>query len=218
MEVEGTSGDVQVGCCGMKRPHRAKILSLDQLESWFEHAKPRPHCGGVSMMDGFLTGIVIGPVFIHPEKWLWHLVGDHQKRAYLGTKAQAVVDTIVDRYNQISICLAENPFAFAPIFMRTDEGEVSARDWANGFYGAMNLGLGHWKPLFKSFQDSAPLMAILVYCTDPDGQSIYGDAMKTVPPAALEETWRVIPEAVQVVREQCAPYREASESASANTA
>ena len=61
-------------------------------------------------------------------------------------------------------------------------------------------------------------MAILVYCTDPDGQSIYGDAMKTVPQAALDETWRVIPEAVQVVREQCAPFREASERAATKTA
>jgi uncharacterized protein len=202
----------------MKRPHRAKILTLDQLEAWFDQAKPRPHCAGVSMMDGFLTGLVIGPVFIHPEKWLWHIVGDHEKRAYLGTKAQAVVDTIVDHYNQISICLAENRFSYTPIFMRSQDGETSAEDWANGFYGAMRLGLGHWKPLFKSFEDSAPLMAILVHCTDPDGVSIYGDAMKNVPQDALTGGWKVIREAVQVVLDQCAPSRAANEKALARTA
>jgi uncharacterized protein len=202
----------------MTRPRRAKILSLDQLEAWFDHAKPRPHCAGVSMMDGFLTCLVIGPVFIHPEKWLWHIVGDHEKRAYLGTKAQAVVDTIVDRYNQISVCLSENPFAYAPLFMRTDAGEVLAHDWANGFYGAMRLGFDYWKPLFTSFENSAPLMAILVHCTDPDGQSIYGDAMKAVPQADLEEAWRVIPDAVQVVNEKCAPLRAANAKALERTA
>jgi uncharacterized protein len=90
--------------------------------------------------------------------------------------------------------------------------------WANGFYGAMRLGIAHWKPLFTAFENAAPLMPILVHCTDPDGQSIYGEAMKNVPQADLEDAWRVIPEAVQVLHEHCAPLRAASESATGPTA
>jgi hypothetical protein len=75
--------------------------------------------------------------------------------------------------------------------VRSLDGETSAEDWANGFYGAMRQGLAHRKPLFKTFEDSAPLMAILVHFTDPDGVLIYGDAMKSFPQDALMEGWRV---------------------------
>ncbi len=101
----------------MRRPKRARVLSLDELEAWFQHADPSPHCGGVSMMDGFLTALVIGPVFIHPEKWIWHIVGDHEKRAFIGTQAQAVIDTIVAHHNEISTCLSQDRFSYKPIFM-----------------------------------------------------------------------------------------------------
>jgi uncharacterized protein len=202
----------------MKRPTRAPILTLDQLETWFDRAKPRPHCAGVSMMDGFLTALVIGPVFIHPEKWIWHIVGDHEKRAFTGTKAQAVIDTVVDHYNQISTCLAENRFAYKPLFMRSLDGETSAEDWANGFYGAMRLGVDYWKPLFENFETAAPVMAILIHCSAPDGDSPYGDAMRDVPPEALTDGWKLIREVVHTVLDQCAPLRAASEQTVFRTA
>jgi len=202
----------------MKRPSRAKTLTLDQLESWFQQAEPRPHCAGVSMMDGFLTALVIGPVFIHPEKWIWHLVGDHEKRAFSGTKAQTVIDTIVAHYNEISTCLAEDRFSYKPIFMRSQDGETSAQDWANGFYGAMKLGLDHWKPLFESFEVATPLMGILMHCTGPNGESIYGDAIQHVPPQALNEGWTIIREVVHAVLDRCAPLRAASAERATRTA
>ena len=202
----------------MKPPKQARLLTLDELEAWFDKAKPRPPCAGVSMMDGFLTGLVIGPVFIHPKRWMWHVVGDHEKRAFIGTKAQAVIDTVVDHYNQISTCLAEDRFSYKPIFMRSLDGETSAEDWANGFYGAMRLGADHWKPLFDTFETAAPVMAILIHCTDPDGEAIYGDAARDVPPETLKEGWKVIREVVHTVLDQCAPLRAASEEAAFRTA
>lgn len=162
------------------------------------------------MMDGFLTALVIGPVFIHPAKWIWHIVGDHEKRAFTGTKAQAVIDTIVAHYNEISTCLAEDRYSYKPIFMRSQDGETSAEDWANGFYGAMRLGLDHWKPLFEAFPAAAPVTAILIHCTDPDGKPIYGDAMPDIPPEELKEGWKIIREVVHTVLDQCAPLRAAS--------
>lgn len=74
----------------MKRPKRAKPLSLEQLEVWFEKSEPRAPCGGVSMMNGFLTGLAAGPAFLLPNDWMFHVIGDHEKRAFIGNKAQAV--------------------------------------------------------------------------------------------------------------------------------
>ena len=187
-------------------------MTLEALEDWFERAKPPVHTRGVSMMDGFLAGVVIGPAFIHPETWLWHIIGDHEKRAVAGTKADAAVQTIVAHYNKISDVLAIAPHAYAPIYMRTDEGEVLVEDWANGFYGAMCLNMPAWKPLFETFESAAPLMAILANCTKPDGAPIYDGMSPAIPALELRETWRIIPEAVSVIREQCAQRRATSMS------
>jgi uncharacterized protein len=34
-------------------------------------------------------------VFLLPNDWMWYVIGDHEKRAFIGNKIQAVVDTIV---------------------------------------------------------------------------------------------------------------------------
>ncbi len=131
----------------MKRPKRAPLLTLEVLDVWFETVEPPAHCGDVSMMNGFLTGLAAGPVFLPPNDWMWHVIGDHEKRAFIGNKIQAVIDTIVDHYNLIAHQLTA-PRRYAPMFMRTDEEEVLSGDWADGFFGAISLNLEAWAPLF----------------------------------------------------------------------
>jgi len=46
----------------VKRPKRAPLLTLEALEVWLDTVQPPPHCG-LSMMNGFLTGLAAGPVF-----------------------------------------------------------------------------------------------------------------------------------------------------------
>ncbi|HWT29821.1 MAG TPA: UPF0149 family protein, partial [Propylenella sp.] len=122
----------------MKRQKRSRakaILTLEQLEAWLESLDPP--APGVSMIDGFLAALVVSPRFIHPEEWLWHIVGDRGRWASEGSTEAAAIQAIVARYNEISSALAERQERYAPIFMRTDEGEVLIEDWANGFFGAM---------------------------------------------------------------------------------
>jgi hypothetical protein len=38
---------------------------------------------------------------------MWHLIGDHEEHAFIGSKIQAVIDTIVDHYNLIAHQLAK---------------------------------------------------------------------------------------------------------------
>jgi hypothetical protein len=110
----------------MKGPKRAPLLTLEALETWFDTVEPPAHCGDVSMMNGFLTGLAAGPVFLLPNDWMWYVIGDHEKRAFIGNKIQAVVDTIVDHYNLIAHQLARG--SYFPVLRRTDEGEVHVGD------------------------------------------------------------------------------------------
>ncbi len=129
----------------MKAPKRAKLLTLDQLETWFDKAEPAPPCRGVSTLNGFLTGLAAGPVFLLPNDWMFHVIGKHEEKAFVGNKTYAVIETIVDHYNLIAHQLTA-PRRYAPMFMRTDDEEVLPGDWADGFYGAIKLNLAAWAP------------------------------------------------------------------------
>ncbi|WP_413990746.1 YecA family protein [Labrys okinawensis] len=190
----------------MKRPRRAKLLTLEQLEAWFDKAEPVPPCGGVSMMNGFLTGLAAGPVFLLPNDWMFHVIGDHEKKALIGNKIQAVIDTIVDHYNLIAHQLTA-PGRYAPMLMRTDEGEVLAGDWADGFFGAISLNLEGWAPLFAQKQTGEPIMGILIQCTKPDLIETISTAFPKPTEAILKDAWRTLPFAVESIYARCKPMR-----------
>lgn len=158
------------------------------------------------MMNGFLTGLAAGPTFLLPNDWMFHVIGDHEKRAFVGSKIQVVIDAIVDHYNLIAHQLAE-PGRYAPLLMRTDEDEVLAGDWADGFYGAMKLTLQEWAPLFTDKQSGDPLMSILVQCTDQDLIDMTSMAFPKPSQAVLKEAWRAIPFAVEEIYACCKAMR-----------
>jgi uncharacterized protein len=190
----------------VKRPKRAKLLTLEQLEAWFDKAEPAPPCGGVSMMNGFLTGLAAGPIFLLPNDWMFHVIGDHEKKALIGNKIQAVIDTIVDHYNLIAHQLTA-PGRYAPMLMRTDEGEVLAGDWADGFFGAISLNLEDWAPLFAQKQTGEPIMGILIQCTKPDLIEMISTAFPKPTEAILKDAWRTLPFAVESIYAHCKPMR-----------
>lgn len=189
----------------MKRPARAPLMTLEALEVWFETVEPPGHCKDVSMMNGFLTALASGPVFLLPNDWMWHLIGDHEKRAFIGNRIQAVIDTIVDHYNLIAHQLAKG--SYAPVLMRTDEGEVHVEDWADGFFGAIQLTFDSWRPLIEQKTTGDPIMAILIHCTKPEMAAAISKVFPKPPDEILKESWRALPYAVEAIYAHCAPTR-----------
>lgn len=206
MAMEERTCRYAYGSSSVKRPRRAKPLTLEQLEVWFEKVLPAPPCRDVSMMNGFLTGLAAGPVFLLPNDWMIHVIGDHERRALIGSKIQAVIDTIVDHYNLIAHQLTA-PGRYAPVLMRTDEGEVLAGDWADGFFGAISLNLEEWAPLFAQKQTGDPIMAILLHCTKPELIQMISTAFPKPPEAILKDAWRTLPFAVEGIYAHCQPMR-----------
>ena len=214
--MESPARGSEPGGCGVKRPKRAPILTLEGLERWFETATPEPPCEGVSMMNGFLTGLACGPIFLQPNDWMVEVIGEHEARAYMGNKVQGVIDTIVDHYNLIARQLA-NPGRYAPVLMRTDDEEVLPQQWADGFFGAVRLHLDAWRPLFTKEETAGPAMAILFHCSNPDMAADYSAVFGEPLTMDLTNSWRAIPDAVEAIYRQCAPMR-AGPPTSANDA
>lgn len=186
-------------------------MTLEDLEAWLDASSPRAPAGGVSMIDGFLAGIIVGPRFIPPDEWMWHVLGPHAEAGIAGTPAAVAIAAIVAHHNRIAETLAADPARYAPILMREDDGTVRAEDWAAGFYGAMRLRLTDWKPLLTTgFDAMAPLMPILVNCPDDGGVPLFGLMPKMIERSWVEEAWRHIPEAVIALRNYWMPHRTAA--------
>jgi len=153
----------------------------------------------LSDLDGFLTGIAIGPELVMPSEWLEVIWGGEEPDYADLAEAQAVLGAIMGRYNEILRTLRETPDQFDPIFLESPDGQiVIASDWAAGFMDAVQLREAAWQPLVKSHEGHLYLTPITILAT-PDEE--LPKALKT----AMDEgnIWNrlheSIPEAVAAI-------------------
>lgn len=100
----------------------------------------------LSDLDGFLTGLAIGPELVMPSEWLPVVWGGEEPVFADEGEAQAVMGGIFSRYNQILRQVEDG--TFEPIFWTASDGTVIAADWAEGFVQAVGLWAKAWDPLF----------------------------------------------------------------------
>lgn len=128
---------------------------------------------GLSDLDGFLTGILVGPELIMPSEWLPH-VWDGEEPIFESTEqAQEILGAIMKRYNDIVRSLDGHPDELNPIFWQSVEGDVViADDWAEGFLEAIDLRREAWMPLVRDTMAGILLMPILALCGDKKGDPL----------------------------------------------
>jgi uncharacterized protein len=95
---------------------------------------------GLSDLDGFLTGIVVGPELILPSEWLPVIWGGEEPEFETEDEMRTVLGTIMGRYNEIAACFNSDPDEFDPIFW---EGpEVRLGRWLPRCGCAAGQGMG----------------------------------------------------------------------------
>ena len=104
---------------------------------------------GLSDLDGFLTGIVVGPELIMPSEWLPTIWGDEEPEFESPKHAETIIGLIMGRYNEIATGINADPEKFEPIFCKWPTGEVIVTDWAAGFLDAVEMRRTAWDPLFS---------------------------------------------------------------------
>jgi uncharacterized protein len=146
-------------------------VDLEVLDQFLMSDASPENCMQLSELDGFLTGIAIGPELIKPSEWLPAIWGDDEPVFEDEEQVQTVIGAIMGRYNEILRELDTDPEAYAPIFWEGPDGEVIAADWAEGFRDAVRLRQDAWQPLFEDRQANVMLTPIMVLCDDPEGGS-----------------------------------------------
>src|SRR6476619_5786010 len=82
MDLEGGTNSAD-GCCRMRRAsavrrrRASKAMTLEELEDWIDRLDPPPLVDGVSMLDGYMAAIIVGPCSISPYEWMEHMLGAH---------------------------------------------------------------------------------------------------------------------------------------------
>lgn len=108
----------------------------------------------ISMLDGFLTCVVIGPETLTPGEWLPAVWGGSPGPKFESMEqAEYIVSLIIRHMNAIAGQLEHAPQAFEPLFYeRKVEGrtDVIADEWCDGFMQGVNLRPGSWLPLIEA--------------------------------------------------------------------
>src|ERR1019366_4363747 len=119
---------------------------IEALDGFLMSDQAPDDCMMLSDLDGFLTGLAIGPELVPPSEWLPFVWGGGEEPVFDDTaQAQSVLGAIMRRYNEILGQIADG--FIEPIFMETSAGEVIAADWAEGFMQAVSLRAEAWDKL-----------------------------------------------------------------------
>src|SRR3982751_3357615 len=84
---------------------------LDLLDAYLLSDQSPPECMLLSDLDGFLTGIAIGPELVLPSEWLPEVGGGGEPVFDDAEQARTVLGAIMGRYDEILRVLAADPDA-----------------------------------------------------------------------------------------------------------
>ena len=116
-------------------------------------------------LDGFLTGIAVGPQVISPNEWLPLIWGGQAPKFDGEAEGTVILSAIMLLYNDIVHRLALLPETFNPIKLKGARGENIAGQWAQGFVKAMRMHPNAWTALTED-EAGIALIPILYFGAD----------------------------------------------------
>jgi uncharacterized protein len=148
---------------------QAGPIDLDALDAFLLSDRAPEESMGLSDLDGFLTGIAIGPELILPSEWLPVVWGGGQPTFGSAEEAGSILGIIMGRYNEIVRALGAAPEDLDPVFWEGPEGQVVVTDWAAGFLDAVALRARVWEPLVRHPEARTLMLPLLLLgADDPD--------------------------------------------------
>ncbi|AAB91717.1 putative transposase number 4 of uncharacterized insertion sequence (plasmid) [Sinorhizobium fredii NGR234] len=125
----------------MTRP----AVSYDELDEYLRGDGHNDYVG-VSAIDGLIAAVVAGPVTILPDIWLPHVFGGSMPQARPGSIEERLVNTVLNRHDEVESLLRDAPGHYYPIFMN-HKGKTIVGPWAIGFSLGLSLGGEAWAPI-----------------------------------------------------------------------
>lgn len=196
----------------MTKVHAAEPMTeaqLDELAALLDSDLTPEDCMDISMLQGYLTAVLVGPEIADADRWLASIWGEGADAAHFSAKAEAgrVVELVVMLYNEIDQQLRTDAEEYEPILYLDEENEQQiARPWCMGFMYGAALNEAAWQPLLDDNEYGSALLPI-VMCADEEGR----EEMKASgeDPAQFEdEIADELPEIVAAIHEYWAQVSE----------
>lgn len=168
----------------MQPPPSVTDADLERLDDFLASDALAEVSMDVSMLEGFLTAIVIGPHVVMPSHWLpWVWDCENGERdADFESQAQAeeMIGLIIGLMNRIAHTFERDPEAFEPVFYRDAAWGVA--EWSDGFLRGTELfNLDDWSALWAidaakvGSTGATSLVAPFLSLSDPDGEAADAD-------------------------------------------
>lgn len=182
---------------------------LDELADFLDSDLVPDETMDLSMLDGYLTAIAIGPVMVLPSQWLPGIWGAVDEPTFDSLEhVQRILNLITRYYNQIHRVFDNAPERFLPFLYEYEEaGErvLSAEEWCIGFGQAVQLRADAWQPLIADKEFSRLLAPIVAFSSE----EAWNEFSEGRDPAEARETLiALLPPAVQAIYFYWLPRRE----------
>lgn len=135
-------------------------VSYDELDERLRGDGHNDHVG-MSAIDGLLAAIVAGPVTVASTIWLPSVFGGTILQTRPGSIEERLVNTVLNRHDEVDHLLSAAPGDYYPIFMH-DKGKTVVDAWAIGFALGMGMGGEAWAPILLATPKPVitPIMAV----------------------------------------------------------
>ena len=151
---------------------------LDELDAFLGSEAVGKEAMDVSMLDGFLTALAVGPSNLPPALWLPAIWGEGV--SWPSERVAERMRALVLRHaNGILLQLREEPENFDPLLWERElDGKrvTEIGEWCSGFVQGMALDIENWQPLLDSDEADDLLFPILLYGTEEGAKQLEGDA------------------------------------------
>ena len=186
---------------------------IDKLAEFLISDETPEECMDISTLDGFLTGVLIGPDSILPSRWIPVALGETEQDEMVWeseAKAERIMGLVMRLYNSIAQDFQCDPPDFNPLFMintATEEEVTIIDDWCWGFMRAVALDSEAWQPLFENEEMGGGLFPIIINGTE-DGWKLLEEDPK-ISKVPHEEWVAMLPAAVREIHDFWLPFRRA---------
>ena len=186
---------------------------IDELAAFIISDETPEECMDISTLDGFLTGLVIGPDTILPSRWLPVVWGETEEDEMVWEspeKMERIIGLVMRLYNSIAQAFQVDPHDFNPLLLtrKTKGEEVTIIDeWCCGFMRSIGLAPESWQPLLDHEEQGGAIFPISLHGTEEGWKLLEEDPKISKVPH--EEWIAMLPTAILEIFEFWMPLRRA---------
>lgn len=147
------------------------MVNLDELAAFLNSDRAPDGCMDLSELDGFMAGIIAGPVAVPPDTWLPLVWDDDQPTFADPGESERVMAAIAARFQEIADSLDAPVPDYTAVFWEDVSGITITEDWAAGFMQAVALHPRAWTPVLTHDEAASlliPIAAVAGLALPPD--------------------------------------------------